>query len=86
MANFILKSSGHGSIQHPIEKIHLRAEKVTEQPERWYLEFKIRGMPMDVTHLLELTTAEVDELFLAYEMLKPIIQNADNLPKPDAFK
>lgn len=86
MANFTIKSTAHGPISHPIEAVKLWAEKVTEQPERWFLEFKIKNLPMEVTHVLEFTTAELDDLFLGYEMIKPLAQNADKLPKPDPFK
>lgn len=86
MAVITTKTKARGSVSHPLTGITLRAEKVTEQPEKWYLEFKIvpavTALASDITHVLEFSTAELDELFMAYEMIKPIVKGADRLEEP----
>jgi hypothetical protein len=83
MATITTKTKTRGSISHPLADVKLRAEKVTDWPEKWFLEFRIvPPIPLlasEVVHTLEFSTAEMDELFMAYEMIKPIAKGADKL-------
>jgi len=75
MANLTVSVGSATPYTFPVTELTLKAEKVTEKPERWFL--NVKG-GLGVSGILELTTAELDELFMAYEMIKPIARNADN--------
>lgn len=76
---------GNPPISYPASGIKLRAEKVTEQPEKWILEYivPVLAVPFgNVVHKLEFTTAELQELFFAFEAISRVIRNADRLQEP----